>query len=225
MSKIVYDSAYAISLKSAKKRRAHLLRQCARANVSVNIFDAFHAKNLNLKKLVKKNVITDGCRMKAAGKKGSLACYLSHVEIWKMAYKEIEQKDGPVLIMEDDVVLPKKFNDKVYAQYVKLKRFSDWDFFYLGSRRPVGPKAVSGIIKGRARTSPGTNSGMYCYLLNPHSVPKLLRILTPIYAPVKDVVVRDKLDKINGYFLRYPIAKHEYGFSSQRLGHNRMFRK
>lgn len=107
---------YVISLTKAHERRAHIDQEFSKQNISFQFFDALtpdlalpFAQQLGLN--FNAETLT----------KGELACFMSHVSIWK---KMIDENIPYVAVFEDDVFLGEQahqlFNDTAWIQ-------SDWD--------------------------------------------------------------------------------------------------
>lgn len=109
---------YVINVPAASERRAFQEAQAARLGLDMHFINAIDAAGLD-----------DAFCQRAANKwtrainKKDIACFLSHRYVWSLAAKE----DGPVMIIEDDVV----FSPEITDVLAHLKERNDpWDVIY-----------------------------------------------------------------------------------------------
>jgi GR25 family glycosyltransferase involved in LPS biosynthesis len=111
-------------LKSNKKRTDHVNENLLKHIPSLEIFPAIEGKTNQLEYHLGKRTINENllkfCR------RGQLACLLSHVEIWKKMVNENIEK---CVVIEDDSMVSKDFQDKFDKIYNLLPE--DADFLYL----------------------------------------------------------------------------------------------
>ena len=155
-------------------------------------FNAINGKNINAGELIKNGFLTK----KNTLRPGQLGCALSHIQVMNLIKN---QKEEYALILEDDVIIPKNFQEI----FNSLKQFfpQKWDVIFLGGCNIHGKKYNEKFI------IPTNNSGsknlcMHAVLLNKNNVDKILKILKPLYRPI-DSQLRDSYSKLN-VFYTYP---------------------
>lgn len=119
-----YD-IYVISMPKSKDRRKYILNTL---RYRFKFFDAFDGKTLS-------NDIKDKLSQKDKNGKykasdGQIGCLLSHFTLWK----QLQNNDKPVLILEDDVIIKDDIN--------KFKPPKDFDILYFGSCYEMPTKKV-----------------------------------------------------------------------------------
>ena len=103
------DESYFINLSRRKDRLYNIQKNI---NFRINRFNAIDSKFLNDKKPLSKE---------------EKACFLSHYNLWLIAYQE----NKTILILEDDVVFDLGFEDKWNCEYSNYLP-SDYNIIYLG---------------------------------------------------------------------------------------------
>lgn len=107
---------YVISLTKAHERRAHIQQEFGKQNIGFQFFDALtpdlalpFAQSLGLN--FNPNILTQG----------ELACFMSHVSIWK---KMLDENIPYVAVFEDDVFLGEQAH-KIFSDTAWIE--SDWN--------------------------------------------------------------------------------------------------
>jgi len=205
-----------INLDNEKKRMDYMEEQFSKYGiVNKERFSGLYGKNINIEtiqELVHNNLIVNNkrwCHFKY--NKAILAIYVSHIKIWKHIYEKYNS-DLYTLILEDDVILPSDLYSQVLNNIKNVP--DDWDIIFIGrSRKLNGVNVNENVLKPNPGDWPGTNHGMFAYLIKTSSIQKLLKVLTPINYKIRhiDWVVRSFYNtSINAYYLINPIVKHDY---------------
>ena len=122
------DSIWIINLKQDKKKRQILEKQIENLSLTYNFLesvDGNHLENINFKVLKKWKEPFTGKQIT----KGEIGCALSHIKLWK---KVPENKY--IIILEDDVILTKEFEEKLVLYMEYLIENKHIDFCYLGRK-------------------------------------------------------------------------------------------
>lgn len=92
---------------------------------------------------------------------GMIGCFMSHLRIWE---KVVKEGHPAVVVLEDDVVLYPKFNDRLQTLLSELP--ADWDVCLLGAVGCIAPVTeawymkIYALITGGGRPSPGKTRGV-----------------------------------------------------------------
>jgi len=135
--------------------------------------------------------------------KGSFACSLSHLRLWKRL--ESEPAGTSFLIFEDDSVLPKEFHARLSTALENAP--SDWDVLYLNHNTLVGTKINTNWLKPKNNPGFGKNALLNAYVMTRAGAQRLLRFMSPItYTTCVDVRLRQHFDDFSAYFLVTPLV-------------------
>ena len=215
--------SYFINLDRDNKRRNYMKKQFRENNIKCQRFKAFDKNLLNKKKIeeMKNNNILDLNYKPKIHKLGSIACLVSHTNLYKKIYRE--NKGGIFLIFEDDCKILPGFNKKIEYYLDRLPQ--DWDMIWLGYNNIKGKKYNKDFYIPNEGYHIGYNSQHHCYLLNYKFIPKLLGILLPIKENfiTKDQILRINFSKFNAYFCKERLAiqdMKEFPFSERTGGRN-----
>jgi GR25 family glycosyltransferase involved in LPS biosynthesis len=108
---------------------------------------------------------------------GSIGCYLAHMTAWQKFLNESDKQY--LMILEDDVSIPKNIQEKV-QNVLNVSKDLEWDMMNLGNRNcwtpttPIKKFETFEIVKMHIFT------GMGGYLLKRSSIPKILKLAVPI---------------------------------------------
>jgi len=204
--------SFVINLKINPDRLRFVDRQLKRVKIKYQRYEAIYGKELDIDKLVEDKTIVPDLKEKAKLHRGSIGCYLSHVDVWKKILDDPDCQIG--LIFEDDAIIMNNIIPSIYDALNSVP--ADWDLLYLGSYKLRGKNIKNKFIKPVVGNLKGHNSGMFGYLINKRSIPKLLNVLLPIQYQTKDPWIRTNFDKINAYFLINKCVKPSYAFKSMR---------
>ena len=199
-------AAYFINLDRQEDRRIYMEKQFKDNNINCKKFSAFDKKLLDENKIneMKKNNILDNNHNLKENKLGSVACLVSHTELYKKIYKEYD--GGIFLIFEDDCKILPDFNKKLDYYLARLPK--DWDMIWLGYNKIKGKKYDDNFYIPKQGYHVGCNSQHHCYLLNYDFIPKIIKILLPIKSNFrnKDQILRYNFDKFKAFFLKERLA-------------------
>ncbi len=161
-------------------------------NLNVNLFKFVDGKKLTDDDLkdIKKDVLKKL-------KNTEIGCYMSHLNIIKKIIDE-EDKNGYTIIFEDDL----KINVNNLQKYVKyaLKKFKDFDLFYLGTSTNKqcignGKNLGKNIYKAIGRTQ-----ATHAYIVKNSNAPKIYEFIKNIETQIDQEYSRKIVDgKINAY--------------------------
>lgn len=204
-----------INIKHHTKRRQDLIQHMKDIN--------FNSKNLNFYEAVTPDTITIKEKSQIDLKDTRLACWLSHINIWR----KYKSESKPILIIEDDVRFNKDFQYKLNQILAKLKTI-DWDMCFLGRVEIENTCPNESLNTCDLERIKNAFHQMHCYLINGNSIPKLLNmcelnciktVRDPPYFAI-DVYVSDltKENKIKTLGVNKQLAKQvssdEYGSST-----------
>ena len=212
---------YFINLDRNPERRFYMEKQFKNHNLDITRYTAFDKNIIDqkyLKDMEDKKMIPSSHQIKKGKKEGSLACLVSHTNLWKKIY---EENLGDIsLIFEDDCRILPNFKNKLKTALDNAP--SDWDMIWLGYNNVKGDKVSEYYYRPYKGFRRGYNTQHHCYLVRRSAIPKILKILFPI--PVrflnKDSILRDNYDKFNAYFYKERLAvQDEESFPiSERTG-------
>ena len=95
---------------------------------------------------------------------GEVGCTLSHLHCWEDARRTVP--GDPILVLEDDVVLPADFVDQMIGLIADVERLdTNWGLIYLGrSKQGHDVEVAEGLVR------PGFSYGSYAYVLSGSAV-------------------------------------------------------
>ena len=99
---------FAINLASQTEKKAHILNECARHGIDVEIFDAINGKELSEKELQEQVYDYPACHLT----RGEIGCALSHISIYQ---RMVEERHPLALILEDDAILGENITSVLQA--------------------------------------------------------------------------------------------------------------
>lgn len=128
---------YVLNLKSRIEKRLKIKKQLNDQNIKYEIIEGIDGKELDNNYL--KNNKIEICNEYYWTIKnrnmtyGELGCTLSHLKIYE---KHILENDKEYcLILEDDVIIPDNFIDKLKNITLKIDKLPNWDLIYLGRKK------------------------------------------------------------------------------------------
>lgn len=215
--------SYYINLDRHIDRNKYMKEQFNKNNIDCERFSAFDKKIIDKKKIsdLKNNNIIANNYLPKKDNYGSIACLVSHTELYKKIYRE--NKDGIFLIFEDDCKILPDFNKKLDYYLARLPK--DWDMIWLGYNNIKGKRYDDNFYIPLQGKHWGFNSQHHCYLLKYKFIPKLLKILLPIRTNfnTKDTVIRENFDSFKAFFLKEKLAiqdRKEFPTSERTGGKN-----
>jgi len=127
---------YIINLKSRKNKLFEIQNQLDTQNIKYEIIEGIDGKTLNMSYLNNNGIkICNEYYWKVKKRNmtfGELGCTLSHLKI----YEDIVKKDfNKCVILEDDVIIPDYFINKLKNIYKNIDDILDWDLIYLGRKK------------------------------------------------------------------------------------------
>ncbi len=211
-----YDKAYLISLERSPGRRKNFYRYARKAGIEVEWFPALYGLDVDIQDFQQRGYLSDDFKLRLAGSLGTL---LSHVHVWEKIAEDPTCEVG--LIFEDDAVFNRRFSHDLSA-IDPGDIPDDWDMLWLGWHK-LDCDPVNEVV-GTPRKTEGksVNSGHFAYMIKSSSVEKMKSILLPYdNRRSKDVLLRQKFDAFNAYFLLEKIVKTPViGFDSVRKNIN-----
>ena len=201
---------YVINLDKSKDRMQNIKRISRESNIDIERFPALYGKNLDFNFLKKHNYLSNKRIIKF---NGSLGCYMSHCLLWEKIYKENKYEN--VLILEDDCIIDKNFNQQMeeLTKYIP----KDFDYIMLGSNKRKGVSFNEKFIRPIKGNIFGLNAGLYGYIVKVKNIPKLLELVKPIDHNIYiDTVLRSNFDKLNVFIVKENVINHNYDFKTVR---------
>lgn len=203
LKNIGIDRTYVISLPNDKQRLLPLSNSLLESGITYIKYYAVDGNTLNLSEYPH----AIGAKMR----RGSLGCFLSHLNLWKI----VESGDDEiVLILEDDANICRNFVD-VLSNYIRNIP-DDWDIVYLGYHNLKGTRYNTHFYKPVLENKKGINAGFFGYLVRKKTVANLIKKVTPIKNVYIDVVIRENFRTVNAYFADQKLIT-ERGTVSTRL--------
>jgi GR25 family glycosyltransferase involved in LPS biosynthesis len=219
---MVYNKAYYITVNEFKDRQKLMELQFEKYNLNVTKFVGINKNKIDFNKLIQSKLLYNKNSIHP-NKIGTLACCLSHLFLYIKIYKENKDNDKEVfLIFEDDCIISPQFDERLEQMYKYVP--DNWDMIWLGWKRFLG-KVINKYV-GIPKNKPGLgyNSQHHCYLIKKSSIPKFIKLLTPVdflyNSKTKDNHIRNNFDKFNAYFLSERLAFQNMNIKSMRTGGN-----
>ena len=202
------NKVYFINLDRSNERLKLIHNYAKGADLNIDRFKGFDGAKLNFDKLFKNKIFTDFIYK---SKKGMIGCTYSHIKLWEQIMMEDNQY---ILILEDDVIIPKDF-------WFQFKRFisqvpKNWDLLYLGASNIKGKKISQNVIKPIYGGKGLSNVGAYAMLFKKQSIIDIHKEMIPVDNDF-DVYIRDKYNKKKLIYYCYPpIIMHNNNLNSDR---------
>ena len=209
------DGSYYITVREFKKRQYLMDKQIKKYNLNITKFFGVNKKYINNNYLFNNRLIKRPIKYKEIG---SVACLVSHINLYKKIYNENKDNDKEIfLILEDDAVLCPNFLQKLNFYYDFIP--DNWDMVWLGYNKLKGDLINKYIMKPKNNPGVGYNAQHHCYLIKKSSIPKILNILIPIYyisKYTKDGYLRLNFHRFNAYFVIDKLSKQNLQLESKR---------
>lgn len=160
--------------------------------------NGYNINNNEIYHLYNNNIIKYNLQVE---KKGRLGTYLSHYYLLKKIYIN-EDKNTINLILEDDAIIPINFisNFKIISKYFP----KNFDIMFLGHLANIeGTPINKYILKASNISKPHTNNGLFAYLINRDSIPKIMKLLSPIKNNIYSVNNRVNVNHIDWELRKY----------------------
>lgn len=135
-----YPPIFILNLDRSKNRWENVLQEVQREGLIVERMPAVDGRSLSLKEL--QQVSTQFARFFQP--RGVLGCYLSHRKFWQTV---IDRNLTSAIILEDDVRLVEKFQEKLESQLelLNIGVNRSYDVIFLGAIGRVDPKGNDGL--------------------------------------------------------------------------------
>ena len=144
---------------------------------------------------------------------GSIGCTLSHINLWKKLSKK---NDDYFIILEDDAIIRDNTHEKINDLMNKIKDTNlEWDILFLGGSRIYGSREKNGLIRA-IYTNSWMNCGLFAYIINRKSIPKLINKAYPINTYIDMQINKYYGNGINAFYTNPHIITHNYDFGSTR---------
>ena len=207
IDKNIIDKIYFINLEKSKDRLSYITSQLNDISIPSERFSAVDGSKLNKEQLIENGILhTDKMMI------GAVGCSLSHINLWK---KINRSKDKYSLVLEDDIIIDPKFEEKVNGYINQIN--GDFDILYLGGSNIYGRKISENIIKPEISIDSSTrNTGMYAMLINRRVIPKLLKHSQPIRDNIDQVIKNELHKSIKVYYVYPTLINHNNQFDSMR---------
>jgi len=143
---------WVVNLDKSRHRWERCTQELAAQNVVAERFPATLGKALSPEELEANT--TFGARYFCTP--GMIGCFMSHMRIWQ---KVVDENLPAVVVLEDDIVLYPKFNERLGSLLGELP--ADWDVCLLGAVGCIAsevealPMKIYGLVIGGTRPSPG----------------------------------------------------------------------
>lgn len=202
------DQVYYINVTRYDDRRIFMESQFRKQKIRYVRYPAIDHKNISnlfLINLKKKKLIHSTEYIHKNNKKGTLACLLSHTNLWTKI-KNDNKKKKYFLIMEDDAKICDNFKEEVDIALTNAPE--DWEMIWLGYNEIKGVKISDYYFKPDSGRLEGFNSQHHCYLINNKAINKITKIIFPLPEKfiTKDSILRDNFDKFKPYFYYKKLA-------------------
>lgn len=208
---MILDKVICLTRPSRKENIEKIENELKKQKININFEQGIDGKNIDQSIKEKyKNIISPYLEWKE-NRKARLAIYLSHLLIWK----KIEKDEEYNLIIEDDVQLKSNLKDEI--NNIGSRIDFEWDLLFLGHCGALNGKLQGDFSIASKGHQKNTNHGMFAYIINPASVTKLIKQVTPIFKMQNiDWILREKYDKIKAVYLNKSIIDHDHGIPSER---------
>lgn len=146
---------------------------------------------------------------------GQKGCTLSHIGIWNKIKKNNSKYN---IVLEDDVIIPKKLFKKLNIYLKQLPK--DWDFLFLGGNRITGKKYKNNLVKPDINVKWG-NYGTFAYLLNSRNIDKILNKCKNIVLHTDTFIQKELGKELKIFFCNPQLIEHNYDNHSNIFKRNR----
>jgi GR25 family glycosyltransferase involved in LPS biosynthesis len=204
----INTNIFIINLNRSKDRLENIKKDCKNANINFIRWNAVDGSKLNLNELISNKQLDPNNKMMI----GAIGCSLSHISLWN--YSVNQNKN--VLVLEDDVIIPKDFKNKIKIYLNQLP--NKWDMLYLGASNINGEIYSENLIRPNImdQKSSTHNTGMYAILIHKDFLKKLIKFNIPIEDNI-DQVIKNKLFNNSDIFIcNPPLIKHNNNIPSMR---------
>ena len=221
------NKTYVINLDKDINRLNLISTQLKKAQIDFTRFPAINGSKLDVNKLIKdgKVVMENGSffNHNTEGRNslnGSIGCALSHINLWKHIENknknENNNENENILILEDDCIIPETFIQDFNTRIKEVPK--NWDIIFCGGSRLHIKKVPNTKYIGTPIMKNGWfNCGLFAYIINKKSIPKLLKICNPIRTYIDIQLNSHYGNDLNVYYFNPMLIKHNYELPSSRL--------
>jgi GR25 family glycosyltransferase involved in LPS biosynthesis len=195
----IFKNAYAISLNRNNARYKKTLKTARAAGLKVKYAPGV----LVTDKILNQGI--NGIKNKQHNNlRGVLGCYLAQRNLLKKIAKNLPKGANAAnaaegtLILEDDVVFPKRFQKDLEHIYPEVP--DDWDVLFLGRTVTSGKRVGKHVIKIGPRTK--KNWGNWAYVVRHKTMKKKLLPRLKVMTDGIDVQFNQFSDKVNMYVIQ-----------------------
>ena len=210
----LFKTVYAITMNPRGRRYRTMKKSATRAGVAIKQFPGVLVSDAQFKRGI------PGIRRRTPGTvRGVVGCFLSQRNLLtKIADEPLSDAEG-TLILEDDVVFPPTFLNKVKA--IEKEVPEDWDVLFLGRTKTRGRRVSKHIIKIGKR---GHNWGNWAYVVKNRTVKKKILPYLQTMTDGIDVQFNKFSDKANMYVVQPNILELNKETGSNILKTNKIER-
>jgi GR25 family glycosyltransferase involved in LPS biosynthesis len=192
----LFKNVYAISMNINGVRYKRTRKSARAAGITIKYAPGVLVTDEMLKKGISgiSNKTHDNVR-------GVLGCYLAQRNLLNKIAKDYSKgKDNTesTLILEDDVLFPKTFQNDLERVYPEVP--DDWDVLFLGRTSIAGRKVSEHIVKMNPRHR--SNSGNWAYLVKNKTLKKKILPRLKIMKDAIDYQFNHMSNKVNMYIIQ-----------------------
>lgn len=197
---------YFINLDRSKDRLEQMIKQCS--NLRCIRIEAIDGKNFE-------ENYEDELEYKVKNKKlrkNDIACFLSHVKCLK---EIIDNNITYGIVLEDDVILPNNFMERL--KEIKDELPENYDILYLGGTRICGEKYTKNLLKQK-QINKNCNAGAFSYIISTKCAKKIIKRINEdgIYK-MYDHQLREYFPELDVYYINPPLIDHDFEIESARI--------
>jgi GR25 family glycosyltransferase involved in LPS biosynthesis len=194
--KPIFTEAYIITINPESKRYKDTEASAKAAGLSIKKWDGVKIDDTMGDSLMEQGIgslLFKGTKMRF---KGAIGCFLAHRGVMRHIAEQPHSSQG-TLILEDDVVIPADFMQKLQGVVAHLPR--DWDILYLDKVNPKSEKVNEHVHKFTKQMTTHNNWGNWAYIVrNKNLKDRILPLLEFMIDPV-DIQLHKFADYLNIY--------------------------
>jgi GR25 family glycosyltransferase involved in LPS biosynthesis len=201
-----YHSIYVVNLESDINRWDQILNDAKKQNLNIKRFNAVDGRKINLNHPSITNIFKS--RKLKPGQKG---CALSHINLWKQISNG--NPDDNIIILEDDAIIPKDFDNKLKLYLNQAP--NNWDMIILGGNRFKGTHYSNNLIKPVINKY--GNWGTFGYMIKRKCAKKLLKNCSILNTTIDHHLNLNFYSQHNVFFCVPQLVTHDYNYYSNIL--------
>jgi GR25 family glycosyltransferase involved in LPS biosynthesis len=190
-----FKDVYMISLNTESERYKQAEKSAKEAGLTLKKWDGVTIDDSMRDSLMEQGVgsiIFKGATMRY---RGAIGCFLAHRGLMRHIAEHSQKGEG-TLILEDDVNVPKDFQERLQNIISELP--ANWDILYLDKVNPNSTKVTGHIHKFNKQMTSSNNWGNWAYIVRNSSLPKILPYLEFMLDPV-DIQLHKFAVRLNIY--------------------------